>query len=122
MSSQDPNLGLTYGFGLGFSTWNTEMNDNILKLGAIVGMSVLGIEQNTPPGAPAEGDRYTTGDAPTGAWAGQAQKVAIFVNAAWTFYEPQVGWVAYNQADTLLYVYTGDTGIRWGAYAMLIST
>jgi hypothetical protein len=32
---------------------------------------------NTPPGSPANGDGYIVGAAPTGAWAGQAGKIAV---------------------------------------------
>lgn len=122
MSSQDPNLGLTYGFGLGFSTWHTEMDANLKKLGAVVCMAVLGVEENTPPGSPVNGDRWTTGDTPTGDWSGQADKVAVRVGGAWEFYTPQVGWTAYNITDGNWYIYTGDTGVGWAVYAVLLST
>jgi hypothetical protein len=43
---------------------------------------------NTPPGSPADGDRYTVGNAPTGAWIGQEAQIAQW-NARlddWDFY------------------------------------
>ena len=122
MSSQDPNLGLTYGFVLGFSTWNAEMNANMKKLGALVNLAVLGVEENTPPGAPVNGDRWITGDAPTGAWAGHADQVAVYIGSAWEFYTPEIGWTAYNITDTNWYIYMGDTGARWAVYAVFLST
>lgn len=47
--------------------------------------------QNSPPGSPAENDAYIVGSSPTGAFAGQAGKLAKYVNAAWTFFTPPVG-------------------------------
>lgn len=40
---------------------------------------------NTPPGSPTDGDVYIVGTAPTGAWAGKANKIAIRTSTAWTF-------------------------------------
>ena len=40
MASTDPNLGLTYGWTLGESGWNTSMDANLKRLGAVVGLSV----------------------------------------------------------------------------------
>lgn len=40
---------------------------------------------NTPPGSPTAGDCYICGTAPTGAWAGRANKVAIYTSGGWRF-------------------------------------
>jgi hypothetical protein len=40
MASTDPNLGLTYGWTLGESGWNTSMDANLKRLGAVLGLSV----------------------------------------------------------------------------------
>ena len=40
---------------------------------------------NTPPGSPTNGDVYIVGSAPTDAWAGKANKVAIYTTNVWTF-------------------------------------
>jgi len=40
---------------------------------------------DTPPGSPADGDVYIVGAAPTGAWVGKANKIAIYTGTAWTF-------------------------------------
>lgn len=40
---------------------------------------------NTPPGSPTNGDVYIVGPSPTGAWAGKANKIAIYTTNAWTF-------------------------------------
>lgn len=40
MSSTDPNLGLNYGWTLGESGWDTGMDANLKRLGAVIGLSV----------------------------------------------------------------------------------
>lgn len=40
---------------------------------------------NAPPGSPTDGDIYIVGAAPTGAWAGKPNKIAIRTGGAWTF-------------------------------------
>lgn len=42
-------------------------------------------QTNTPPGSPTVGDAYICGSAPTGAWAGKANKVAIYTDGGWRF-------------------------------------
>ena len=58
MSSTDPNLGLNYGWTLGESGWDTGMDTNLKRLGAVVGLSVKDRDLTTPPASPANGDRY----------------------------------------------------------------
>ncbi|MCZ2104822.1 MAG: DUF2793 domain-containing protein, partial [Burkholderiales bacterium] len=55
MSSTDPNLGLTYGWTLGESGWDTGMDANLKRLGATVGLSVKDRDLTTPPASPANG-------------------------------------------------------------------
>lgn len=61
---------------------------------------------NSPPGSPAEGARYIVGTAPTGAWAGQANKLARYLDTAWEFYDARY---ALNAADGLWYVRSAST-------------
>lgn len=80
--------------------------------------TVKDVNQNTPPGSPANGDAYVVGSAPTGAWAGQAGKVAVWTTekptddtntkvAQWEFYTPKAGWIFYSEADAAFMLYTG---------------
>lgn len=54
----------------------------------------LGVGTNAPPGAPAEGDTYVVGAAPSGAWVGHAGHLASWSGTAWSFAVPDVGWRA----------------------------
>lgn len=39
----------------------------------------------TPPGSPADGDRYIVASSPTGAWAANAGDIAFYMNTGWEF-------------------------------------
>ncbi|MAD98938.1 MAG: hypothetical protein CMB99_16550 [Flavobacteriaceae bacterium] len=59
------------------------VNESILLLQiALMGCIQLGV--NTPPTG-SDGDTYVIGAAPTGAWSGQANKIATYYNDAWLF-------------------------------------
>jgi hypothetical protein len=57
----------------------------------------------TPPGSPANGDRYVVAASPTGAWAGHATQIATWTmddpaNPAgvWEFHTPANGWDVFS--------------------------
>lgn len=61
---------------------------------------------NTPPGGtPAEGDAYFVGTSPTGDWAGQASKLAVYENGAWAFYTLPDGIHGFDQNDDIQVAY-----------------
>jgi Protein of unknown function (DUF2793) len=86
-------------------------NEALLVLDQVVQISIKGLLVNTPPGSPADSDAYVTGGAPTGAWAGQAGKLATWQDGAWKFYAPKTGWIAYNEANSKIYVV--NTSLVW---------
>lgn len=57
-------------------------------------------ETNTPPGSPGEGDTYIVGTAPTGAWASNAEDIAINLSG-WVFVNPNEGWTMYEQTNNV---------------------
>ena len=105
MSSIDPNLGLNYGWTLGESGWDTGMDANLKRLGAVVGLSVKDRDLTTPPASPANGDRYIVATGPTGAWAGKAGQIAVRVDGAWSFFAPKVGWTCFIEDEGVLSAY-----------------
>jgi hypothetical protein len=111
MASTDPNLGLTYGWTLGESGWNTGMDANLKRLGAIVGLSVKDRDLTAPPSSPTAGDRYIIPSGATGAWSGKTGQIAVYIST-WEYYVPKVGWLAYIEDEAVLSVYT-PTG--WSA-------
>lgn len=99
-------FGLLYGWVLGESGWNTGMDLNLLKLArAGVHLSIKDRDLTAPPGSPATGDSYIVGAAPTGAWAAQANSVAVWDGTAWVFYVPRLGWRCYIEDEEVVSVF-----------------
>ena len=110
-----PNLGITISETAGASAWDVWMNLTLGLLDAIICLDVINRSENTPPGSPANGDRYIVGGSPTGAFSGQAGKIAVRRNSAWTFYTPKEGWLLTSQADPgKLYKYQGSAFVLAG--------
>jgi len=80
-------------FGLALLTESQDsaevtINAFIQKMEAFMGS--LTIEQfalNTPPVSPSDGQSWVTGASPTGVWAGQANKIAFYLQG-WFFFDP----------------------------------
>lgn len=90
-STTDPNFGLNYGWTLGESAWQTGMDANLKKLGALSQASVIDRDLVTPPVSPANGDRYIIPAGATGVWAGRTNQIAVRVATVWEYYVPLVG-------------------------------
>ncbi len=108
-----PNLALAY---LVASQAQKEVthNDALNDLDALVQLSVIDRTLNAPPGSPATGDVYIVGSSPTGAWAGNAGKVAAYY-AGWKFKAPEAGWTAWARNENHLLYYTGTAWAGVGA-------
>ena len=60
-------------------------------LDVVVAAAVEGLPLATPPVSPAVGSCYIVATGPTGAWAGQANKLAAFTGGGWRFVAPVDG-------------------------------
>lgn len=60
------------------------VNTTFALLAALL-KGVVSLGDTAPPGSPTEGDAYVLGAVPTGAWAGKANKIAVFIGGAWAF-------------------------------------
>lgn len=108
----EPRSGLIYGWPLGDSTWSTDMDANLVRLGRFgVHLSVKG-RFAVPPGSPAIGDSYIILGG-TGAWAGRNGQIAVWDGTAWAFGTPRVGWLAYVEDEQRLTVFktSWSTGV-----------
>lgn len=81
------------------------LNLSLNTIDALLQVLVQTVGENTPP-AGVEGQRFIVGTAPTGAWAGQASKLARFLDGAWQFFDARY---ALNAADGLWYVRSAST-------------
>jgi hypothetical protein len=82
-------------------------NAALLRLDAVVMLSVLDRDLATPPGAPAEGARYLVAASALGAWAGHDGKIAAWQDGAWAFYTAGEGWTCWIADEDVLLVFNG---------------
>ena len=86
-------------------------NEALRTLDALVQLMVLDKDLASPPGSPADGDRYIVAASPTGAWSGQAGKIAAWQDGAWAFYTPREGWRAWLADEDKLFFWDGSDWI-----------
>ena len=101
-----PNLALPYIVAAQAQKHVTH-NEAIRALDALVQLMVLDKDLASPPGSPADGNRYIVAASPTGAWAGQTGKVAAWQDGAWAFFTPREGWLAWVADEDKVYAYNG---------------
>ncbi len=78
------------------------------RLDALVQPVAQQIGLNTPPGSPADGQCWIVGTTPTGAWAGQANRLAQRIGGAWVFHAPFVGLMVFDASTLAQPVWTGS--------------
>ncbi len=74
-------------------------------LDALVAAAIEGVAQAAPPNAPASGSCYLVGASPTGAWAGQADRLAQFTVGGWRFIAPVEGMTAFVRSSGQAAIY-----------------
>lgn len=105
-ASTEPRSGLKYGWSLGESGWNAEMDNNLLSIGRFgFHLSVLDRDLTAPPVTPTAGDTYIPAATATGDWAGHETEVTIWDGAAWVFGVPRTGWLAYIEDEQKLSIF-----------------
>lgn len=60
------------------------------------------------PGATTNGNRYLVGASPTGAWTGQAGKIAVYYSG-WYFFTPKEGWTFWVKDEDICITYSGSS-------------
>ena len=113
-----PNLALPYILASQAQKHVTH-NEAIRALDALVQISVKDRDLAAPPGAPAEGDRYIVAAASTSAWSGHDGEVAAWQDAAWMFYAPAEGWIAWVADEDALLAFDGADWVTAAAAAAL---
>lgn len=95
-------------------TWN----EALARLDALVDLTLLARNANTPPAAPQDGDAYLVGSNPTGAWTGYAGTIACCSDGAWQFVTPFKGMMAFLPSVPDLLIYTGSA---WAGLASVLA-
>lgn len=86
------------------------LNLSLNTIDALLQVLVQAVGANTPP-AGVDGQRFIVGTTPTGAWSGQANKLARFLDGAWQFFDARH---VLNAADGRLYLRSGATWVAYG--------
>ncbi|MFO1201058.1 MAG: DUF2793 domain-containing protein [Tabrizicola sp.] len=86
-------------------------NEALVKLDLMVQLAVINRTLTSPPALPTIGDRHIVATGATGAWVGQAGRIALFTQAGWQFTQPLNGWQAYVMAESQMAFYNGLTWI-----------
>jgi hypothetical protein len=113
-----PNLSLPYIMAAQAQKHVTH-NEAIRALDALLHAMVLDQDLATPPGSPADGARYIVAASPTGAWAGQAGKLAAWQDGVWLFYAPREGWLVWVADEDKIYNYDGSA---WAAITVAVGS
>lgn len=96
----------------------TLANTTFMTINQLVQCVIVDKDLATPPGSPADEAAYIVAGSPTGAWSGQAGKIAWWsvTAGAWQFITPAKGWRASVldelDANNVPKVY-GHTGSAW---------
>ncbi len=83
-------------------------NEALALLDLTVQANVLAVGVATPPAAPVPGGAWIVGTAPTGDWAGQAQRLAGWTTSGWRFVAPYEGMTVWSIADAQPARFAGD--------------
>lgn len=73
------------------------VNEAFARIDSLLAIAVEGTA-DSPPVAPADGECWLIGSAPTGAWAGRAGQLAALTNWNWIFFSPRDGMRVLNRA------------------------
>lgn len=105
-----PNLALPY-ISQGQAQKEVTHNEALNLLDAVVQLAVLDRDLAAPPGLPAQGARYLVATGATGAWAGHANQIAVFLDGGWTFFAPSSGWLAWVIDEAALLAWNGSAWV-----------
>ncbi|MBN8936463.1 MAG: DUF2793 domain-containing protein [Rhizobiales bacterium] len=105
-----PNLGLPQ-LAADQAQKHVTVNEALYDLDALVQLAVLDRSLAAPPGSPADGARYIVAASPTGAWAGHTDHIAAWLDGAWRFFIPGVGWLAWVVDEAALLAWNGSAWV-----------
>ncbi|MBT9289115.1 DUF2793 domain-containing protein [Prosthecodimorpha staleyi] len=86
-------------------------NEALAALDRLVQALVIDRDLAAPPASPAEGAGYIVAASPTGAWTGQAGRIATWVDGGWTFTVPAAGLRVWLADEARLLVWTGSAWV-----------
>lgn len=104
--TNSPRIGLPY-LDAAQAQKHVTMNEALARLDVVAAGQVETMAQASPPGSPAEGEAHIVGSGATGAWTGQDDRVAVFLNGGWDFIAPWIGWRLWVAGESRPAIYDG---------------
>ncbi len=93
------------------------VNEALLRLDCVSMLTLETRNAVSPPVTAVEGEAFGLAAAPSGVWAGQGGRVAVFLGGGWVFMTPQRGWRAWIADEGVLALHDGADW-RGGALAL----
>lgn len=87
-------------------------NEALRMVDSLLHISVIAQNVDAPPAEPEAGARYCLSTEPTGDWAGEGGKLAVFEDGAWVFYTPKTGWILWDMTESAVFVFTGTQWVN----------
>ncbi len=116
--SNSTHLGLPY-LEASQAQKHVTVNEALARLDAQVQLSVVSRVLASPPVTPTEGDRYLIAASPSGAWTGQAGKLAFWLAGNWVFNMPKEGWTMWVADEDVALIYNGTVWAASGVPSQL---
>ena len=110
----------------GESGWREAINQSLIKIDAVISLSVLNASQQQDPTTYEPGDRYIVAVNATGTYFdGRDKEIAVYTylpngTLGWVFYAPIVGLKAFSINDSTTYIYQGTPNS--GSWVVMPST
>lgn len=92
-------------------------NEALTLIDALLAGAVVAVSNSPPTPLPQPGRAWIVGDTPTGAWTGQASRIAIFSVGGWRFAPPVSGLHLRDDAAGVLRRYDGNAWLAYPAIA-----
>jgi hypothetical protein len=80
-------------------------NEALALIDLAVQAGVTAARADAPPATPVIGECWIVGDAPEGAWAGQAGALAGWTAGGWRFVAPREGMSVWSAGDTMAWTF-----------------
>jgi hypothetical protein len=116
--SNSTNLGLPY-LEAAQAQKHVTVNEALTRLDALVHLAAISRVVATPPGTPAQGDRYLLPASPVGVWASQGGKLAMWLDGAWNYATPREGWQLWVSDENLALSFDGAAWVAGGVPSSL---
>lgn len=94
-------------------------NEALIRLSGLLHPVVAGPPQDNPPADPMPGQAWLVGSAPSGAWAQQAARIALWDEGGWRFLAPTEGMLVWSLAERVHYRFEATA---WSAAAWTANT